>query len=427
MDSADEPVDVSVLEALIDVRKQQELVDQLCQRAEDMKSAVTPAVYARVVADYAARRATLDREAAPLVTRALAEYRKLRALHGHVQQAHDAATLDKDEVEFRHSLGEIDAATRDTRLAGPLKALSESAAELAKLDAHDARFREALPDVDLSALEALPSEVEPVVEAPAAAPVAAAAATPDAAVVAASAEPDAVFEVDPIEASRALSDAALADADRLLAGAGAGFAEQTALARDKAVVEDESRPASERLTVLSGASAVRAAESPAVGEDSTVWLPDLPAPIPFPQRGSESSRPAVAAAASALAVAAVPPLPAIEDDAAPAGGGAALVSESDGGRSVNYQLSALTYIGRAEDNQIRILDPGISRRHVLITSTPDGYTIRDLKSQNGTYLNGERINETTLVDGDRITLGDVTLIFRRPSESAGDEPATDET
>ena len=131
MDSADEPVDVSVLEALIDVRKQQELVDQLCQRAEDMKSAVTPAVYARVVADYAARRATLDHEAAPLVTRALAEYRKLRALHAKVQQAHDAATLDKDEVEFRHSLGEIDAATRDTRLAGPLKALSESAAELA--------------------------------------------------------------------------------------------------------------------------------------------------------------------------------------------------------------------------------------------------------------------------------------------------------
>src|SRR5689334_7327376 len=108
----DEPVDVSVLEALIEVRKQQELVDELSKKADDQKTVVAPKVYERVMRDYAKRRDALEREAAPLVTRALAEYRKLRALHADVQQAHDAARLDKEEVEFRHMLGEIDDATR---------------------------------------------------------------------------------------------------------------------------------------------------------------------------------------------------------------------------------------------------------------------------------------------------------------------------
>ena len=55
---------------------------------------------------------------------------------------------------------------------------------------------------------------------------------------------------------------------------------------------------------------------------------------------------------------------------------------------------------------------------MLITATPGGYTIRDLKSQNGTYLNGDRIDETTLADGDRITLGEINLVFRhRPPDA----------
>ena len=63
MDSAEEPVDVSVLEALIEVRRQQALVDQFCARAEEMKSAVAAAVYERVLGDYrgVARRSTPKR------------------------------------------------------------------------------------------------------------------------------------------------------------------------------------------------------------------------------------------------------------------------------------------------------------------------------------------------------------------------------
>ena len=82
------------------------------------------------------------------------------------------------------------------------------------------------------------------------------------------------------------------------------------------------------------------------------------------------------------------------------------------GQAVNFRLTALTYIGRSEDNQLRLLDPGVSRRHVLVMATPGGYTIRDLGSQNGTYVNGARVDESPLTDGDRITIGEINLVFR---------------
>ncbi len=91
---------------------------------------------------------------------------------------------------------------------------------------------------------------------------------------------------------------------------------------------------------------------------------------------------------------------------------ALLLSEADNGQAVNFRLTALTYIGRSEDNQLRLLDPGVSRRHVLVMATPGGYTIRDLGSQNGTYVNGTRIDESPLTDGDRITIGEINLVFR---------------
>ena len=91
---------------------------------------------------------------------------------------------------------------------------------------------------------------------------------------------------------------------------------------------------------------------------------------------------------------------------------ALLLSEADNGQAVNFRLTALTYIGRSEDNQLRLLDPGVSRRHVLVMATPGGYTIRDLGSQNGTYVNGTRVDESPLADGDRITIGEINLVFR---------------
>ena len=60
----------------------------------------------------------------------------------------------------------------------------------------------------------------------------------------------------------------------------------------------------------------------------------------------------------------------------------------------------------------------MSRRHALIVASPSGYTIKDLKSQNGTFVNGESITECTLANGDVIWIGDAKLMFRLGSGEA---------
>ena len=117
-----------------------------------MKAQVDTAVYERVIADYAARRRALEAQAAPLVTRALAEYRKLRAAP---RRRAARRTTPRSSTRTRSSSATPSARSTTRREArgwsGRERILAESAAELATLDAQDARFREALPDVDLTA------------------------------------------------------------------------------------------------------------------------------------------------------------------------------------------------------------------------------------------------------------------------------------
>jgi pSer/pThr/pTyr-binding forkhead associated (FHA) protein len=55
----------------------------------------------------------------------------------------------------------------------------------------------------------------------------------------------------------------------------------------------------------------------------------------------------------------------------------------------------------------------VSRQHALVSAGPTGFMIQDLHSQNGTYINGERITESaSLNDGDRVTLGDAEFVFQ---------------
>src|SRR5687768_1114182 len=166
MASDGSPIDVSVLEALIELRQQQAQVDQFVQRAEERKDKDEAAVYTRVIADYGKRRADLEAQAAPLVTRALVEYRTLRASFDAVRSTQAAARLDKEEIEFRHALGEVDDATKADRLKEPERLIAETTEQLAGLDKLAELFTRALPNVDLeAALQAAPAP-----EAPAPAP-----------------------------------------------------------------------------------------------------------------------------------------------------------------------------------------------------------------------------------------------------------------
>jgi DNA-binding NtrC family response regulator len=81
-------------------------------------------------------------------------------------------------------------------------------------------------------------------------------------------------------------------------------------------------------------------------------------------------------------------------------------------------------LGRGGDVQVRIDSPSISRRHAELLIHDSQVTIRDLDSQNGTRINGERIaDQRALCYGDVITLGEVFVVFsEQPTgESIGRE------
>ncbi|MFP5225471.1 MAG: FhaA domain-containing protein [Actinomycetota bacterium] len=79
-----------------------------------------------------------------------------------------------------------------------------------------------------------------------------------------------------------------------------------------------------------------------------------------------------------------------------------------------WPLSKQTLIlGRSEGNDIVIPDQGVSRRHAEIRKEGDEWVIIDLGSTNGTEINGKPVNRHRLAHGDRLTLGESHLEFRR--------------
>ena len=84
-----------------------------------------------------------------------------------------------------------------------------------------------------------------------------------------------------------------------------------------------------------------------------------------------------------------------------------------------YELGAMTTIGRHPHNIIQILDRIVSKEHAQIIRQPDGsFLYRDLGSLNGSFYKNERVDERILVEGDEIVLGGTQLIFQEQSSQA---------
>jgi len=73
-------------------------------------------------------------------------------------------------------------------------------------------------------------------------------------------------------------------------------------------------------------------------------------------------------------------------------------------------------LGRSPDCQVVLKDFGISRNHAKIVVDGDGVRILDLKSKNGTTVNGQPIVEAFLKDGDKILLGKLPITFSKTLE-----------
>jgi len=82
-------------------------------------------------------------------------------------------------------------------------------------------------------------------------------------------------------------------------------------------------------------------------------------------------------------------------------------------------------IGRGSMGQITIDDPMLSRRHIRIDLSGAAPTVEDLRSRNGTQLNGRAlVDRATLNDGDRIRIGTRELVFLAPKSAMNNDRNT---
>jgi len=83
----------------------------------------------------------------------------------------------------------------------------------------------------------------------------------------------------------------------------------------------------------------------------------------------------------------------------------------------------VTTIGRERGNDIQIDSLGVSRRHAEIHWTGDRFVLTDLESFNGTFVNGRRIFEYPLKNGDALAMGECQLRFLYTSKALPSEDA----
>lgn len=100
--------------------------------------------------------------------------------------------------------------------------------------------------------------------------------------------------------------------------------------------------------------------------------------------------------------------------------GPKLIGVLPSGEKLEYQVNqAETEIGKATHNHIVLTDPTVSNTHAVLLARDGGYSVVDLGSRNGTYINGERLgtHSRALRHGDAVQLGQTVLTFRNPEET----------
>ena len=76
-----------------------------------------------------------------------------------------------------------------------------------------------------------------------------------------------------------------------------------------------------------------------------------------------------------------------------------------------FRLDDRLTIGRTSDNDIKLLDPIVSRQHAVVYIKQGKAFLEDQGSTNGTFLNGEKIEKEALSNGDKLRMGRAYLRF----------------
>jgi len=350
-----EDIDTTAIEKLVEFKEERDRLKGFREKAEEKKDEVDSAVYERVVSDYDLREAELEKESDPLLAEAAGEYAKLLAIFEELESTADEARSDKEELEFRHEVGELDDDTLAEKLEDPEQTLEECEESLEAAEELKERFLEAVDSED---------ELQRAIAA---------------------------GETD---SSEVAEDAAGEDAEATAGGEGGAEAGGEDAEEPATLVPEDGggTPGIEDTFQDFGHRAGDEAES---GAGATTVLPTGAAP-------------------SDTIVVATADEEAAEEESDPGTmvlPTARLVLTENGESGREYPLGVINNIGRADGNQIQLEEPTVSRKHAVIEATPEGFSLRDLDSDNGTLVNDEPVTECKLHDGDLVQFGAVELVF----------------
>jgi FHA domain len=311
---------------------------------EAKRGSVSDEVFSRVSDDYQGRLADLDERARPLKEAAQRELAKLRDLLARLDGQARGATLAREELEFRRSLGEFTEEEHGRRRAAVEETVAGSEADLGEARELEARFLDVL---------------------------------------------DAARETDLDQA------AAPAEQER-----SSPSLPELATAPDES---DHAIPPPAGSEAIALETAEPDGEAPTPAGDSAVAT-GVTRPMPSAQAASEQTSAAEEPGAH-------------EPMATTALEVARLMGRGPDGGAEEYALQlGTTTIGRSPKNDICLRDASVSRQHAKIVFTERGFVIYDLGSENGVYVNAERITHRLLFEGDEIEFGPglQPFVFRAP-------------
>lgn len=95
---------------------------------------------------------------------------------------------------------------------------------------------------------------------------------------------------------------------------------------------------------------------------------------------------------------------------------------AEGAVETSFHIGERTVtLGRGVGNFIQIVDTDASRVHCQFVPDPEGVIIRDKGSGNGTFVNGRKISEARLNDGDEVRVGTTQLTYRAEGDFDGND------
>lgn len=372
-----EAIDVTAVDALKTLKAEQDVLAERLAQLEERRSSVAEPVYLRVRGDYEKRSRELEQQSAPLKQEARAQFNQLSSLLDRYAADHEAITLDRQEIELRHQLGEFDDGEYERRNAD-LETELDARSEAVQLGG----------DLKARFLEAFHSEAELLAVASAST----AAAAPPA--------PPPTVELAPAAAAETPVPAAVTPAPAAATPTvPGGFRTlETEIAGDQTQVMS-TMPLPPQAAPTAPAAAATVAAPTMVPPSRTSGRPPSETQImsvldiPLPPRNS-----AVPAAASGATVVVR---------------AARLVPQNPeaGKNSIVLSLNSVS-IGADSGNDVRVGGPGVEAKHAQLTVSMAGYTVVDMGSPHGTRVNAEKIRERLLRDQDVIQIGAARWVFR---------------